>query len=283
MRDMFYTGCYGLKMKLGIIGTGNMAEALISGMVGKKVLPASHISGFDLNISKLRSIQKKYRIHVTSSLVELIQKNDLILLAVKPQQMGELLDTIKPHLSQKHILLSIAAGLDTHFISKKTGGKIPIIRLMPNTPALIGWGATAFFANKRCSQKQIQFTKKLFEAVGLVIRVKQEELLDAVTALSGSGPAFAYRFIDELAQGGKEGGLDFDTALTLAIQTVAGAALMLAKTGEHPQDLVAKVTSKGGTTLAGLKILQQRKFGVIVRACLQAARKRAKELRLCLY
>lgn len=264
-------------MQLGIIGTGNMAEALIAGIT-KKVLPAKNIIGFDVNEARRRFVEKKYKITSAKTLVELCHKADVILLAVKPQQFPELLTTLKPFITKRHLVASIAAGIDTKLMEAFLG-KQKIVRLMPNTPALLGLGATAFYANKSCTVKDKKLTQKLFEAVGIVTEVQKEDLLDAVTALSGSGPAFAYLYMSEMINGGIALGLPADVAKNLAVQTVKGSAQMLLLAKDSPDELIAKVTSKGGTTLAGLKVLQKKKFGTIIHACLNAAAKRAKELR----
>lgn len=264
--------------QLGIFGTGNMAEALIAGITQKKVLRPNQIIGFDTNKTRLQFIQKKYKIKSARSPQEVCGQAQVILLAVKPQQIKELAFQIKPRLKKNQLLLSIAAGIDTKLLEKYLGIH-PIIRLMPNTPAFIGLGATVYYANRLSSSKNRLFVKKLFEAVGLVVEIKQENLLDAVTALSGSGPAFVYSFIEALARGGKQCGLSQEMSLKLAAQTVVGASILLQNSSLSPQELIAKVTSKGGTTLAGLKVLQQKKFSSIVEKCLKAAAKRANELR----
>lgn len=269
-------------MKLAIIGTGNMAEAIIAGLLSKKVLRPNQIVGCDINNSRLKFIAKKYGIQKGSSIDEVAKKSSILLLAVKPQQFTELLTTLRPSMNAQKLVLSIAAGIDTAFIQKKLGHlqkRQKIIRLMPNTPALVNEGATVFFANRFCTKTEKQITQKLFGAVGLVREVKQENLLDAVTALSGSGPAFTFKFIEALTNGGVKNGLSTTMALQLAIQTVKGAAILIQQTGENPKNLIAKVTSKGGTTESGLKVLHEKKFENTVKSCLQAATHRSKQLR----
>ncbi len=265
-------------MQLGIIGTGNMAEAIVAGLLSKKVLSPQQIVGYDVNQARLKFISKKYGIRRASTPSEVVKKSNVLLLAVKPQQFSELLTTLKPLLTKQHVVLSIAAGIDTAIIQKKIG-KQKIIRLMPNTPALVSEGATVFFANRYCTKTDKQMTKKLFGAVGLVLEVKQENRLDAVTSLSGSGPAFTFKFIEALTSGGVKNGLSAEMALQLAIQTVKGAAILIQQTGETPKNLIAKVTSKGGTTESGLKVLHEKKFENIIKSCLQAATRRSKQLR----
>jgi len=264
-----------LQKSLGIIGTGNMAAALVSGW--KKNRTIKTIVGFDVDSKKLAGFSKKYRIQKAESLRDL-SRCQIILLAVKPQQMKEVCDSIKSLLSQKTLILSIAAGLDIHFFEKNLGLR-PIIRLMPNTPALLGLGATGYYANKKCSRSDRIIAKTLFDAVGIVEEVKNEKLLDAVTALSGSGPAFFYRYVADMIAAATKLGLSSKASNQLAIQTAMGAASMLKDTGMDPETLVAQVTSKGGTTLAGLEVLNKKGFTKIVSACLKAAASRAAILR----
>lgn len=267
--------------RLGIIGTGNMAEAIISGLLRQQTLKANQIYGYDVNQTRLNLIQKKYHIKGILSLTELVQKTNLLLLAVKPQQFPELMEALKPLVTKNHLLISIAAGIDTTFIQKKLKGGHRIIRVMPNTPALIGLGSAVFYANHKTTRTDRKIVQQIFSSVGIVFEVRKEKLLDAVTALSGSGPAFAYLFIDSLAQAAIRLGLQSKLALALASQTVKGASGMIEQTGELPATLISKVTSKGGTTLAGLKVLREKKFGGIVNDCVKAAARRAEGLRQC--
>lgn len=263
-------------MKLGILGTGNMAEAIIAGLSVRKSI---RIIGYDVNRKKLQYVRRRYRIKTSSSVKDLMRKADAVLLAVKPQQIASLLNTVQPFIRKKHLILSIAAGIDTRFIEKQLGRGTKIIRLMPNTPAMTGLGATVFYANRFCKKKDKKITKTIFESVGIVEEVKKETLLDAVTGLSGSGPAYLYSFVDAMIEGGKQAGLKSGLATKLAIQTALGAANLLKNTGTRIDRLIAQVISKRGTTEAGLKVLKQRKFKNIVVQCIRATTRRARELR----
>lgn len=266
-------------MKLAILGTGNMAEAMIAGVLSRRILRPSQIIGFDVNRQRLQFIRKKCRIATARSAAEAVQKTDTILLSVKPQQMKELLVQIRPALSKHHLILSIAAGLDIRFFEKHLGRDMRIVRLMPNTPALLGLGATVYFANRNCGALDKKRTRTLFSAVGIACKVGKERLLDAVTGLSGSGPAFIYRFAEALVRGGIKAGLPAALSQKLAIQTLLGASTLLAESGEEPATLVKKVASKGGTTEAGLKVLKRKKFESIVGQCIATAAQRARALR----
>lgn len=268
-----------MQIKLGILGTGNMAEALISGLTAKKVISARDIIGFDIDSQRLEKMRKKYRIQTTDSATRLVSQCNLLLLAVKPQQLSQLLADISGLLTSNHLVLSIAAGVDTRRLLKEIGKPVRLVRLMPNTPALVGLGATAFFVTKSCKNADRQLVNKLFSSVGLVVEVKKEDLLDSVTALSGSGPAFVYLFLKALIDGGTKLGLTSSTSRQLAIQTVLGATTLLDRSAETPEDLIIKVASKGGTTEAGLRTLGEKGFTDAVTECLKAAQKRAHELR----
>ncbi len=266
-----------LKVSIGFIGAGNMAEALIKGILIKKLVDKEKVSAFEVNPARAKDMANRYGIRLTDSLPHLTQKTDILILCVKPQQMGEVLESLKP-LIKNQLVITIAAGITTRFYLKKLGAKTRFIRVMPNMPAMLGFGATGIFAAKTATKTDLANTIALFAATGEVITVKREALIDAVTALSGSGPAFVYRFAASLISGGSKAGLSKDAARTLALQTLLGAAHILINANEDPASLTDKVTSKGGTTLAGLEILDQKGFTQTVEACILRASERAKEL-----
>jgi len=266
-----------LKTSIGFIGAGNMAEALIKGILTKKLVDKKKIAAFEVNPARAKDMIKRYGIALTDSLVRLTQKADILILCVKPQQMDEVLQSLKPHLKNQ-LVITIAAGITTRFYLKKLGPKTRLIRVMPNMPAMLGYGATGIFATKTATKTDLANTLALFSAAGDVIEVKREPLIDAVTALSGSGPAFVYRFAASLMSGGIKAGLSKAAAKKLALQTLLGAAHVLINANEDPSSLTAKVTSKGGTTLAGLEVLDQKGFTQTVEACILRASERAKEL-----
>ncbi|OGP10253.1 MAG: pyrroline-5-carboxylate reductase [Deltaproteobacteria bacterium GWA2_45_12] len=266
-------------MKTGFLGTGNMAEALIAGLIKSKTLKPKEIFGFDLDTTKLKKIQKKYRIQTCNTATELALKSGTLVLSVKPQNMAEALRTIQATINSKHLLVSIAAGLSTDTISLMAGKQIRLVRVMPNTPALVGTGAAGFYANKNCNPKDKKRVQKIFESVGIAVEMKNEDDLDSVTGLSGSGPAYVYAFAEALITGAAECGLDEPTAKKLALQTLMGAAKLMLQSKDTPSELMAKVASKGGTTEAGLKILETQNFRQTVIDCVKAATQRAKELK----
>lgn len=266
-------------MKLGILGTGNMAEAFVSGLLSGKILTPNNITGFDTNRRRLNFIRRKYRIRTAKSPIDVVLNSDVVLFSVKPQDMAPLLSGIKKNLGPRHILLSIAAGVSIKTIEKYLGPGRKIIRLMPNTPVMANMGAIGCYAGKDCTTSDVKIARRLFGAVGAVVELKNELLLDAVTGLSGSGPAYVYAFVSAMIKGGIRAGLSRQTAHTLAVQTVMGAALLLKVSGEKPENLVSKVASKGGTTSAGLALLKKKHWGKVLEECIMAATRRAKELK----
>lgn len=266
-------------MKLGILGTGNMAEALIAGLLAKKTLRPGHITGFDVDRKRAAFIRKRYKIRTARSVREVLKKSDVLLVAVKPQQMKDLLREMVTNLSRRHLVISIAAGIDTKFLKKNLGPGARIVRVMPNTPALVGLGASAYFLARGCRPSDRKAVETLLSAVGEVHEVGRETLLDAVTGLSGSGPAFVYLFLDGLIEGGKRCGLSETLARDLATQTVLGTATLFGKSGLKPEELISKVASKGGTTEAGLVHLGGKGFRRIVEECVRIATRRAEEMK----
>lgn len=263
---------------LGILGTGNMASALIYGLLSCKVLKRDQIIGCDKRRERLRKVHQKFGIRMGQTAKEVLIKSRAVLLAVKPQDMGELLLEIAPSVTTQHLIFSIAAGIDMKFLSDHLGKRRRIVRLMPNMPALIGMGGTAFFLNPRCSVKDRKLTEVLFSSVGIVCEVKKEALLNTVTGLSGSGPAYVYAFIDSLIRSGIRGGLREAVARELTLQTVIGSAFLLKGSKLKASQLINQVASKGGTTQAGLEVLRRRRFSDAVQQCVRASIRRAKKL-----
>ncbi|MDO8519137.1 MAG: pyrroline-5-carboxylate reductase [Deltaproteobacteria bacterium] len=265
-------------MKLGVLGTGNMAGAIIGGVLGKKVLSSSQIIGFDVDRGKLAAVRRTFKIRGAASAREVCKKADVVLLAVKPQDLPALLTEVKAEVKNQ-LWLSIAAGIDIKTLKKYLGAKAKIIRLMPNTPAMLGLGATAFTAGANCSARDKKTTLKIFGAVGDVLEMKSESKLDAVTGLSGSGPAYVYAFIGALIRAGIEQGLGGASSRRLALQTVLGATTLMNNSRKNAEELISIVASKKGTTEAGLKVLRQKGFEKIVRQCVKKATERARQLR----
>lgn len=256
-----------------------MAEALISGLLARKVFKPREIGVFEPDAARLKKLKSKHKIVALPSNAELTRVSGTILLAVKPQQMGAVLDEIHGSLTSKHLVLSIAAGLDTGYFRSRLPGNIRLIRIMPNLCSMIGEGAAALYAAPGTTPGDKAVAKRIFSASGKAVFVDREDLLDVVTAVSGSGPAFAFLFMDAMIEAGAARGLPAALGRELASQTLIGAAKMAAASKDALTEMIARVASKGGTTEAGLKVLDDRQFRKTIDETIGAAAERAKELR----
>jgi len=232
---------------VAFIGAGNMGEALIRGLLGAKMVPPSRIIAADVRAERREFFMSSFGVQAVDDNVEAVKAADIVLLAVKPQQMSELLAGLKPVMSGAKLMISIAAGVTTARIEQELGGQARVVRVMPNTPALVGAGAAALAKGAYATNNDLVSAESILGAVGIVVRV-EEKLMDAVTALSGSGPAYIFYVTEALIRAGVAAGLDEALAKKLAIQTVFGAAKLLVESGEEPESLRRKVTSPGGTT-----------------------------------
>ena len=263
---------------LGFIGSGRMATALARGCIEAKLYAADEVIASDPHEAAREHFEKQLPgVTAVEGNSAVLQQAEVIFLAVKPQTMDEVLDAIAPHIKPKHLLISIAAGVTLQRIASHLPENTRLIRVMPNTPCLIGRGACGFALRSSCSKEDSETVKRILGSVGIVHEV-EEQLLDAVTGLSGSGPAFVYSVIESLAAGGVAGGLPEELALELAIQTTLGAAEMLKATGKSPAELKDQVTSPGGTTLAGLQSLERERGPSALQGAVEAATKRSVEL-----
>ena len=263
------------KYKLGIIGIGVMAEAIVRGVLKKKFFNESEIIASGRREERLDFIKEDIGIDVTKDNNEVFNNSQIVLLAVKPQNLIEVMQQIT--IKNKNILIiSIMVGITTTDI-KKLLGDLSIIRVMPNTPALIGEGMTVLSKNQKVSDEQAEIAQNIFKQVGKTIIIP-ENLMDAVTGLSGSGPAYVYQFIEALADGGVLVGLPRQMAYDLAVQTIVGAAKMVEETGMHPGELKDKVTSPKGTTIEGIKVLEKNSFRGIVMEAVEASYLKAKNI-----
>lgn len=240
---------------IGFLGGGNMGEALVRGLLKTGLIPPEAIFVSDVRLQRLEQLGALYGVHTLSDNRLLVKRTDVVVLAVKPQIMAEVLAEIAPAITPERLVISIAAGVSTAVLRAHLPPGIRLIRVMPNTPALVLEGATAIARADGLGPGDLEVAQEIFSAVGKVV-VLEEELMDAVTGLSGSGPAYVALVIEALADGGVKMGLDRATAMTLAAQTVLGAARLLIETGAHPGQLKDMVTSPGGTAIAGIHTLE---------------------------
>jgi pyrroline-5-carboxylate reductase len=259
--------------KIGFIGTGKMAEALIKAIL--KVDLADGIIGSDKSEERLRHIKEKAKIGVTANNREVVKECDIVFLSVKPQDMKQVLEEIKDEVREQ-LIVSIAAGIKISYIASIIGDK-KIARVMPNTPCLVGEMAAGFCVNGNLDEDEKAFISKILNAAGKAFLLKEEQL-DAVTALSGSGPAFTAYIIKAMADAGVKQGLSKEVALELAIQTVKGTGKLLQETGMGPEELIEIVSSPGGTTIAGRNVLEKSDLREILMKTIEAAAERSREL-----
>ena len=264
---------------IGFVGGGNMAEALIKGIIAGKVYLAGDIFVSDIRSDRLAFLAEEYGVGVADDNPELAAKVDVLVLSVKPQNMADVLDEIKDYVKNGTLVISIAAGIRVDNISSVLGD-VAIVRVMPNTPALIGEGASAIFANEKAGDV-LDKAISIFSVVGRAVVVEDEALIDVVTAVSGSGPAYFFLLMEKMTQSAIKLGLDENVAKDLVLQTAKGAALLAVEAdgrGEGPGELRRKVTSPGGTTEAALNVLNEGAFGDLVNSAIKRASARSKEL-----
>ncbi len=242
--------------RVGFLGAGNMGEALIKGLLKTGIIPRESVFATDVRLDRLKQLDKGYGIRVLPDNLTLVRQADVVILAVKPQIIAPVLQEVAPAITPNKLVISLAAGVPTSTLRALLPKGVRLIRTMPNTPALVLEGATAIAKADGLQPGDLETAQEIFEAVGKVV-VLEEELLDAVTGLSGSGPAYIALVIEALADGGVKMGLDRMTAMTLAAQTVLGSARLLIETGTHPGQLKDMVTSPGGTAIAGIAALEE--------------------------
>ena len=261
---------------IGFLGAGNMASALIKGLLHAGVAP-SRIIASDVKAERLEQLRESHGIRTTRDNHELVRESNVVVLSVKPQVIDKVLTEISSEIRYAQLVVSVAAGVPIEALEGRLPPGSRVVRAMPNTPATVQAGATAIAGGAHAREDDLRVARELFEAVGRVV-VLEETLLDAVTGLSGSGPAYIMLVIEALADGGVKVGLHRDTALLLAAQTVFGSAKLLLETGEHPGRLKDMVTSPGGTAISGLHTLESGALRKTLIDAVEAATKRSVEL-----
>ena len=265
------------QMRLAVLGAGKMGGILIEAFVKRGLVAPKNIFATVQHSGRERKHASQLGVAPTSNNREAVKKANVILLCVKPQTVGHVVDEIKHELSEKKLLISIAASVPTDYIERRLSAKVPVIRAMPNTPSMVGEGITAIAKGKFASEKDVETAQKLFGAVGRTV-VADEKNMDAITGLSASGPAFIYIILESLAEGGVKAGLSRELATLLAAQTALGAAKVALETGHHPALLKDTVTTPAGCTIDGILELEEGGLRVtLIKAVVKAA-ERAKQL-----
>jgi pyrroline-5-carboxylate reductase len=265
------------QLKIGFLGAGKMATALAKGFLNAGLVKAAQLSAADPFDAARKHFSDETGAKTSAANLEVAESASVLILATKPDQVAAALAEISSAFKEDHLVISIAAGVTLAKLEAALPAGARVIRVMPNTPALVGAGASGFALGKNATAADGELAKKLLSAVGVAMQVK-ESLLDAVTGLSGSGPAYVYQFIEALSDGGVAAGLPRDVATKLAAQTVLGGAKMVLETGVHPGALKDQVTSPGGTTIEGVHELEKGKLRATVINAVRAATEKSKKL-----
>jgi len=264
-------------MRISLVGGGNMGEAIIAALLKRKVLIPDNITASDINPQRLEYLKHQYGIFVTENNSMAIRTSDVVILAIKPQNMKEILDELKNSFTENQLVLSIVAGASIEKISLGLN-HTKIVRAMPNTPARIGKGVTVWTASDGVSKLQKSRAKSILKVMGNELYVEDEKLLDMATAVSGSGPAYVFYFIEAFIDAAKKLGWPPEEAKKLVINTIYGAVSLLQKSGQRPDELRKAVTSPGGTTAAAIAQLEKDGFTEIIARAVEAAYQRSREL-----
>jgi pyrroline-5-carboxylate reductase len=264
--------------KICILGTGNMGEALVSGLISSASSKPENIICTDVREAKLKAIKEKYGVQTKTSNPEAVADSDIVIYAVKPQIMAAVLKETAQKLDISKLIISIAAGVPMEAIEAFLNKKLRLIRVMPNIAAAVKEAATAIAAGKNATEEDIKQTMTIFNSIGKTVFIPENYLMDAITGLSGSGPAYIFLIVEAMADAGVKVGLSRQEALFLSAQTVLGAAKMLIETQEHPGQLRDRVTSPGGTAIAGLATLEQGGLRTTLINAVEVATHRSREL-----
>ncbi len=266
------------KKKIGFIGSGNMGEALISGLVLSKAAKSENIICSDIDQDTLEQLQDKYNVLTTTDNIKAAKESEIIVYAVKPQILGEILKQTSSALNTSNLIISIAAGVPLAAIAAGLQKELRLIRVMPNICAFVKESATAIAAGEYASKEDVALAKAIFDSVGKTVFIQENILMDAFTGLSGSGPAYIFTIIDAMADAGVKMGLSRKDSLLLSTQTVLGSAKLLLESKEHPGQLKDRVASPGGTAIAGIHTLEQGGLRTTLINAVESATKRSKEL-----
>lgn len=266
-----------LNKKVTFLGAGNMGASLLRGALRSGELRAEDVTVVEIDAARAKALEKEFGVAVVNDPVAAIPGADILLIAVKPFSLGALLDQIRGVCSGKELLISIVAGVEGGYIRDRIGKDNPVVRVMPNLAATVDAAASAIAACPPADDAHLDLAERLFASVGEVVRVAESQL-DAVTGLSGSGPAYIFLVLEALCDGGVQMGLAVDVARKLAVQTVLGAAKLVKESGEHPAVLKSQVTTPAGTTIAGLRVLENQAVHAAFMNAVEAASNRSREL-----
>ncbi len=264
--------------KICIIGTGNMGQALVSGLIGSGLSSPEKIICTDVREAKLKAMQKEYGVQTTTNNPEAVTNSDIVIYAVKPQIMAAVINETVEKLDMSKLVISIAAGVPMGALESCLNKELRLIRAMPNIAAAVKEAATAVAAGRHASKQDIKLAMAIFDSIGKTVFIEENYLMDAITGLSGSGPAYIFLIVEALADAGVKVGLSRQDAFFLSAQTVLGAAKMLLETREHPGQLRDRVTSPGGTAIAGLATLEAGGLRTTLINAVEVATNRSKEL-----
>lgn len=246
-------------MKLGFIGTGNMASAIMGGIIKNQIIPADEIIGADIFAPGRERVKEQFGIHVTDSNKEVVEKSEVIILSVKPQFYESVIHEIRDIIKEEQVIITIAPGKTLAWLTEQFGKAVKIVRTMPNTPAMVGAGMTAACPNEHMSDKETAYILTLLESFGRV-EIVPEHLMDVVVSVSGSSPAYIFMLIEAMADAAVSGGMPRAQAYQFAAQAVLGSAKMILDTGKHPGELKDMVCSPAGTTIEAVRTLEERGF-----------------------
>lgn len=262
--------------KIGFIGGGKMASAILKGIINSSLFKNDEIIVSDKNQASLDMLKNDFGINITSSNSDVVKNSEIVLFAVKPFVLRDVLEEIKPFITEKNTVLSIAAGISISTIEEIIG-KFPVVRIMPNTPALVNEGMSAVCKGNFAGDRHEKIAEEIMSSVGKVIKT-EEKYIDIITAISGSGPAFYYYIINEIAKAGEKLGLDYQTCLKLSAQTAYGSAKMIMDTNVSPEQLIINVTTPGGCTAVGNDVLKDRDVSDILFETIEKTKQKAFEL-----
>lgn len=243
--------------KIGFIGSGKMASAIINGLIKNKFTKPENIKATQTKLDTIDEKSKKLGIEIFLNNKKLVNFADVIVLAVKPNQIISVLDEVKDFINEKKLVISVAAGVSTKKIEETINKNISVVRVMPNTPVLINEGMTGIVGGKFAKNEDIEYVEKLFKTIGKTVVVNEENQIDIITAISGSGPAFFYKVINDIARAGEKLGLDYEKAILLSIQTAIGAAKMSLKREVSMEELISNVATSGGCTRVGIDCMEK--------------------------